>query len=462
MVRRRFSSKWFVLLTKVVAAKYDQGMRELPDDYSRRVRDQLYHARPDHAQFYALASVGEGSSSGRRYPMNGSYLLCPENQFQLPYGAPSGEYRVLFYRQQFDNAMLPYRKTHPSFRLVLQWPTQGPTSAAQPESGAISPAVRTVERDPELREAEIEFEKHKMAVAMQRDTHQLVRSAAHARDVGESYSVVSAYRQDSYLSAEAYGALNRRMVENLSKIQETHVGLVQSIEPTILAIKRASELLAVPARPVDYTPVLLECVKLGGELVNRLVENTSQHRSATDEPRGLGEPRASKQAQTEFTASSKPDNSQPNPSSILADKQRPPTEGRQSATSLRSDDSRSGGPENQGLVAEETKPTKQPQPMGLSDQEALINDLARPAITATTAQPNGGGSATAESTQAIPLAQPAARKQAIDLLTDPQRPELAAATHAFLNLFESEEELRVVVAAFNPAILGTQSSQGKR
>lgn len=433
MVRRRFPSKCFVLLTKVEPAKYDESMRDLPDDYSRRLRDQLYHARPDHAQFYALASVGDGSSSGRRYPMNGSYLLCPENQFQLPYGAPPGEYRVLFYRQQFDNAMLPYRKTHPSFRLVIQWPTQSPTSAAQPESGAISPAVRTVERDPELREAEIEFEKHKMAVAMQRDTHQLVRSAAHARDVGESYSVVSAYRQDSYLSAEAYGALNRRMVENLSKIQETHVGLVQSIEPTILAIKRASELLAVPPRPVDYTPVLLECVKLGGELVNRLVENTSQRRSSIDEPRGMGEPRTSKQAQTEFTASRKPDNSQSDPPSTLTDNQQPPPDGRRSETSPQPDDSR---PDS--------------------------HHLGIPAIAGATVQKEGRDTMAVEPTQAVPLAQPLVPKPHIDRLTDPPRPNLAAAAQEFFSQFRSDEELQAVLAVLHQRILESKSAKSQR
>lgn len=461
MVRRRFPANWFVLLTKVAAAKYDQGMRELPDDYSRRVRDQLYHARPDHAQFYALASVGDGSSSSRRYPMNGSYLLCPENQFQLPYGAPPGEYRVLFYRQQFDNAMLPYRKTHPGFRLVIQWPTQGPTSAAQPESGAISPAVRTVERDPELREAEIEFEKHKMAVAMQRDTHQLVRSAAHARDAGESYSIVSAYRQDSYLSAEAYGALNRRMVENLSKIQETHVGLVQSIEPTILAIKRASELLAIPPRPVDYTPVLLECVKLGGEMVNRLVDNTSQRWSATDEPRGPGEPRTSKQAQTEFTASRKPDNSQSYPTSTLTDNQQPPPDGRRSDRSPQPDDSRPDGQENQGLVTENIKPVEQPL-RGLGERDECFGHLGIPAIAGATVQEEDRDTMAVEPTQAVPLAQPLVPKPHIDRLTDPPRPNLAAAAQEFFSQFRSDEELQAVLAVLHQRILESKSAKRQR
>ncbi len=387
-------------------------MRELPDDYSRRVRDQLYHARPDGAQFYALASVGGGANSGRRYPMSGSYLLCPENQFELPYGAPEGEYRVLFYRQQLDNTALPYRRTHPSFRLFIQWPGQGPISAAHPESGTINPATKSVERDPALREAEIEFEKHKMAVAMQRDTHQLVRSAAHARDVGESYAVVSAYRQDSYLSAEAHGALNRRMIESTSKIQEIHVGLVQSIEPTILAVKRAAELLTVPPPPVDYTPVLAKTVEVVGTLLNQLIDRDSRHRAADDELRDGGKTRAMKQAQTECEPSRKSDDSQSEPPNPVADKCRTSVD-----------------------------------------------------VAGANAQEEGRGTAIVEptqATQAVPFAQPAVRKPPIDRLTDPQRPELAAAAQAFLSQFESEEELRVVVAAFNPRILGTQLPNSKR
>lgn len=352
-------------------------MREHPDDYSKRVRDQLYHARPDDAQFYALASIGGGANSGRRYPMSGSYLLCPENQFELPYGAPEGEYRVLFYRQQLDSTPLPYRRTHPSFRLILQWPAQGPMSAAHPESVAINPVTKSVERDPALREAEIEFEKHKMAVAMQRDTHQLVRSAAHARDVGESYSVVSAYRQDSYLSAEAHGALNRRMIESTSKIQEIHVGLVQSIEPTILAVKRAAELLTVPPPPVDYTPVLAKAVEVFGTLLTRALDRDSRHPAAADEVRDAGKTHAMEQAQTEL------------------------------------------------------------------DQESR---------DATAVEP----------TQAVPLGQRQVPKPPIDRLTDPPRPDLAAAAQAFLSQFKSEEELQAVLAALHQRILEAKSAELKR
>ena len=107
-------------LTRRATAKYDRVMGDLPDQFVRRLLDDLCHARPPEAEFYALVGCG----NARRYPEKGSFRLYPSSGFELPYGVPSGDYLVSFYRQQLDNTMLPYLKTHPSFRLSLRWPSE--------------------------------------------------------------------------------------------------------------------------------------------------------------------------------------------------------------------------------------------------------------------------------------------------------------------------------------------------
>ena len=452
-------------LTRRVAAKYDRAMGDLPDQFVRRLLDDLCHARPPDAEFYALV----GCVNVRRYPEKGSFRLYPSSGFEPPYGVPSGEYLVSFYRQQLDNTMLPYLKTHSSFRLSLRWPGEGNHQAQlRPEAAlAVTPAV-TLDPDPELRAVQIEFEKHKMAVAMQRDTHRLVRSAAHARDAGESYSVVAAYRQDSYLSAESYSALNRRMTESLSKIQETHIALVQSIEPTITAIKKASELLAVPPAPVDYTPVLAELVQVGGSMITRLLDH-DRRRRPKGEPRELGEARAVASATGQGKATMPEDQSSappprspdpaptptvPNPVSAQLPTEQP----------ARAVPASAPPPASGPLPASAPPPAPVPPPVALpspatsspsvdpelAEQERLVNELADPSLGASVQ---------------LPVAVPPQKRPVIDRLTDPQRPELAVATQEFLRQFDSAEELqehlRLIMTAFDPRLVNANSGVPK-
>lgn len=505
--------------------KYDRGMGELPDHYIRRLQEHLYCAKPDEAEFYALVRMGSGAGAARRYPETAGFRLCPAQSFEPPYGVPPGDYLVSFYKQQFDNTMLPYRKTHPSFRVTIQWPTETYLSSApRSDNGGGIISTTVLAADPELRDAQIEFEKHKMAVAMQRDTHKLVRSAAHARDIGESYSVVAAYRHDSYLNAEAYAALNRRMTENLTKIQETHISLVQSIEPTIVAVKRASELLAVPPARVDYSPVLAELVQVGGAMLTRLLDHDTKRRGGGEEPRELGEARSVKKTENPPANQAAQKADAPADTTAAAPAAPPPVTAALQPVPATPPHVPAAPP--QGPVGPLPRPPEpapippartpvaaapppvpaepplrptpataipaqtQPQsttpvpipafaaqenlrvspaavaPDDSSEEERLINELAGAPETASAPEPIAATTGqAAPAARDLPLAEPGQRKTLIDRLTDPHRPELAAATQIFLEQFDSEEELaeqiKLVVTTFNPRLMSKEARGNK-
>ena len=66
----------------------------------------------------------------------------------------------------------------------------------------------------------------------------------------------------------------------------------------------------------------------------------------------------------------------------------------------------------------------------------------------------------------LPVAVPPQKRPVIDRLTDPQRPELAAATQEFLRQFDSAEELQehlqLVMAAFDPRLLHAPDSGAEK
>lgn len=449
-------------------------MGDVVEDYVKRVRDLLLHGRPDAARFYALVRLNAGSSAGRRFPASGSFELVPEGSFEAPYGVPPGEYLVTYFAQRFDQSMVPYRKTHPSHKIEISWPDRAagtPAAATPPQADPLTGMAQGPQinfQDPDLREAQIDFEKHKMAVAMQRDTHRLVRSAAHARDAGESFSLVSAYRQDAYQNAEAFAALCRRMAENMTRVHDQQVAMVQSIEPTIAAVKRASELLATPPTPpapVDYTPVLCELVTVGGSMLKSLLEHDSRRKRSADEPREIGEARAVKHepnvARQASPVSNPPPAAAKTTPSARAATSRAAAHPPQLTASAESSASRGS---NQAPAASHSAPAASAEP-AIDAQEQMVNELAEQGADAAqdTIDMLVDGVVKAAPEKDLPLAEPPRPVHPVEVLTDPQRPELAKATQAFLSQFRSGDELRVVIAAMAPwLLLGQDDDPGKK
>lgn len=257
--------------------------------YDEHLKKQLRACSPPEAIKVVLIGDVEGQST-RRYPADGFFNFWEDFNLDVPNG--------LYLLGYFTGNGSTLKTSGPKY-LRVQRPTDQARLAegSNPSHGLAAPidSSRTVifpEHQRELsaveanlRAATAEFQKHKMAVSMQRDALSLARRARHTQELQEGAALNTTYRLEMQAMAETHSNITRRHVEHSAKMIEV-LGLTSEMVGGVVSnLQKAASSIAQPPPPrVDYSETIVKSIGMLGGLALQMVSVIKGGPAAKIEP----------------------------------------------------------------------------------------------------------------------------------------------------------------------------------
>lgn len=243
--------------------------------YDEHLRRQLRNITPPDGMKVVLIGDVEADST-RRYPAEGFYEFWEDVDLDVPNGT---------FLLRFFTAKGTPLKTEGAKYLKVQRPQD---QARQLEGRTASPSVASSDSPralilPEhhlelssvevnLRAATAEFQKHKMAVSMQKDAIGLARASRHTQELQEQAALNQTYRLEMQAMAETHSNITRRHVEHSAKMIEV-LGLTSEMMGSVVSnLQKAAGLIGQPPPPpVDYGETVVKSIGMLGGLALQMV-----------------------------------------------------------------------------------------------------------------------------------------------------------------------------------------------
>lgn len=240
--------------------------------YDEHLRKQLRGTAPPGSQKFILIGDCEGPSC-RRWPTDGFFPLWDDN----PVDVPDGLYLISFFSVSGGKLA-----THgPKYIRVKR--AEAETQKSENHDRSTTTLVTTSDHGrgvivPEhhlelsqvelnLRAATAEFQKHKMAVAMQRDAIGLARASRHTQELQEQAQLNQTYRLEMQAMAETHSNITRRHVEHSAKMIEVLGTTSQMVGRVVHNLQETVGKIALPPPPpVDYSETIVKSIGMLGGL----------------------------------------------------------------------------------------------------------------------------------------------------------------------------------------------------
>lgn len=414
--------------------------------YDEHLRKQLRAVCPPDAMKAVLIGDVEGENT-RRYPTEGFFSFWDDCILDVP----NGLYLIGFFTEKGTPLKTPslkyLRVQRPQDQ--CQAPERPHTLSAAHTPPAIMPEhlqeLSAVEVN--LRAATAEFQKHKMAVAMQKDALGLARATRHTQELQEQAVLNQTYRLEMQAMAETHSNITRRHVEHSQKMIEV-LGLTSEMLGSVVSNmqRAASQIGQPPPPPVNYSDAIVKSVGMLGGLALQIIATVKGVAPPKlDEPgedsveAGVAD---KKPPQSEAPAhkSAPPDKAAPLPAiAAKAEKQESEAEAKKASPPSRgtADAQVPTAPANKGSRRDEEKPAPPPNNTE-AELQRLVTEFAHEASAAE---------------RALPVQEQVTEPPAVEFFLSPQNGQQLDQLVALLNRFKDRRDLDQLIALSAPHLI---------